>query len=206
LARIGILGGTFNPPHLGHLALARHARSELGLSRVVMIPASRSPEKQGEEDPGAERRLEMCRLLSREQPLEVCALEVERGGTSYTVDTLRAISSRNPHDELTFIVGADVAATLPSWREPRELLELADLAVAARPGTDRSRVFEALERIDGASGVEPRFLEMPPIDVSSSIVRERAAAGEPIEELVGADLARYIAGHGLYRDGCGASR
>ena len=205
MARIGILGGTFNPPHLGHVALARHARSELGLSRVLMIPASRSPQKHGEADPGPERRLEMCRLLSRDQPVEVCALELERGGTSYTVDTLRAISSRNPHDELTFIVGADVAATLPSWREPRELLELADLAVAARPGTDRARVLEAVESVARGEPASLRFLEMPPIDVSSSMVRERAAAGEPIEELVGAELARYIADHGLYRSDGGAA-
>jgi nicotinate-nucleotide adenylyltransferase len=205
LARIGILGGTFNPPHLGHVALARHARSELGLSRVLMVPASRSPQKHGETDPGPERRLEMCRLLSRDQPVEVCALELERGGTSYTVDTLRAISSRNPHDELTFIVGADVAATLPSWREPRELLELADLAVAARPGTDRGRVLEAVESVERGEPASLRFLEMPPIDVSSSMVRERAAAGEPIEELVGAELARYIADHGLYRSDGGTA-
>ncbi len=204
MARIGILGGTFNPPHLGHVALARHARSELGLSRVLMVPASRSPEKQAEADPGAERRLEMCRLLSREQPLEVCALEVERGGTSYTVDTLRYIRSRYPHDELTLIVGADVAATLPSWREPRELLGLADLAVAARAGTDRGRVLDALERVEGTAGaLTPRFLDMPLQDVSSSMVRERAAAGEPIEDLVGAELARYIDEHALYDGGTG---
>jgi nicotinate-nucleotide adenylyltransferase len=205
LARIGILGGTFNPPHLGHVALARHARSELGLSRVLMMPASRSPQKHGEVDPGPERRLEMCRLLSSDQPVEVCALELERGGTSYTVDTVRAISSRNPHDELTLIVGADVAATLPSWREPRELLELAELAVAARPGTDRARVLEAVESVEGGEPASLRFLEMPPIDVSSSMVRERAAAGEPIEHLVGAELARYIADHGLYRSDGGAA-
>jgi nicotinate-nucleotide adenylyltransferase len=205
LARIGILGGTFNPPHLGHVALARHACSELGLARLLMVPASRSPEKRGEEDPGAARRLEMCRLLSREAPFEVCALEVERGGTSYSVDTLRDISSRNPHDELMFIVGADVAATLPSWREPRDLLELADLVVAARPGTDRSRVLEAVERVAGRPGPPPRFLEMPPIDVSSSMVRERAAAGEPIDDLVGAEVARYIAEHGLYRSAAGGA-
>jgi nicotinate-nucleotide adenylyltransferase len=208
VARIGILGGTFNPPHLGHLALARHARDGLDLESVLLMPARIPPHKPGGEDPGAEHRLRMCRLaVDREPGLSVSVLEIERDGPSYTADTLRAVHASHPQLELTFIVGADVARTLPSWREPAGVLELAGLAVAARAGSDREAVLEALAPLTGpdhdvagtggATGV--RFLEMPAIDISSSMVRERVAMGESAASLVGEAVARYIAEHGLYR-------
>ena len=208
MASIGILGGTFNPPHLGHLALARDAREELGLDRVLLMPAGIAPHKPGAAEPGAEHRLAMCRLALQGEPaLSVSALEVERDGPSYTVDTLRAIHASDPHLQLTFIAGADVACTLPSWREPAKLLELAGLAVAARAGADRRTVLRELAPllagVEGArTSGEPsnvRFLRMPVIDISSSIVRERAARGEPVEDLVGEPVGRYIAEQGLYR-------
>jgi nicotinate-nucleotide adenylyltransferase len=203
VARIGILGGTFNPPHLGHLALARDARDELGLDRVLFMPAHTPPHKPAEQLPEPEQRLRMAELLvAGESRLAACALEVNRGGPSYTVDTLRDIHASNPDAELTFIVGADSASTLPSWREPGELLLLAQLAVAARVGSDREQVVSALERVsaDGLPAARVRFLGMPPLAVSSSLARERAARGEPIEDLVGADVARYVSQHGLYRE------
>lgn len=205
MARIGILGGTFNPPHVGHLALARHAREELGLERVVLMPAHGAPHKPAAEDPGPDRRLEMCRLaVNGVEGLTSCALEIERAGPSYTVDTLRAINASHPDARLTFIVGADMASTLPAWREPGELLELAELAVAEREGAGRGDVLEALAVLNGGSDGAPAgvsFLEMATVPVSSSLVRERAAGGEPIEELVGGAVAEYIAEHGLYRGG-----
>jgi nicotinate-nucleotide adenylyltransferase len=197
LRSLGILGGTFNPPHLGHLAIARHALAELGLARVVLVPAGTPPHKAVADDPGPQRRLEMCRLLlDGVAGVSVCALELERDGPSYTVDTLRAIHASHPEAELTFIVGADIAGTLPAWREPEQLLELAELAVAARPGSDRDGVLDALASLGGDARV--RFLDAPLLDASSSDVRERAGAGEPIEQLVGASVAGYIAEHGLY--------
>ncbi len=200
---IGILGGTFNPPHRGHLALARHAQAELGLARVLLMPAHSAPHKGDEEDPGPARRLEMCRLavcaegeagLEEQAGLEACALEIERGGPSYTVDTLRAIHASDPEAELTFIVGADMACTLPAWREPRALIELAGLAVAEREDIVREDVLRALAPL----GARVRFLGMPRIEVSSSQVRERVATGESIEGLVEPAVAEYIAEHGLY--------
>jgi nicotinate-nucleotide adenylyltransferase len=176
---LGVLGGTFNPPTLGHLAIAGHAREQLGLGRVVLVPAGSPPHKLVAGDPGPRRRLEMCRLLVRgADGLSVCSLETERDGPSYTVDTLRELHERHPETELTFIVGADVAGTLPSWHEPLELLELATLAVAERPGSDRGAVLEAVASLGGLERV--RFLDAPLIDVSSSRAREQAAAGEPI--------------------------
>jgi nicotinate-nucleotide adenylyltransferase len=199
-----VLGGTFNPPTLGHLAIAGHAREQLGLEWVVLMPAGSPPHKRLDEEPGPERRLAMCRLLVRgADRLSVCALEVERDGPSYTVDTLRELHARHPDTELTLIVGADVARTLPSWREPRALLDLAGLAVAERPGSDRGEVLGALSSLGGAE--RARFLQAPLIDVSSSRVRERAAAGEPIERLVGADVAEYVAEHALYGAGARAA-
>jgi nicotinate-nucleotide adenylyltransferase len=193
------LGGTFNPPHRGHLALARHAKTELGLDRVLLMPANSAPHKGEESDPGPERRLEMCRLaVGGEAGLEACALEIERGGPSYTVDTLRAIKQGDPQAELTFIVGADMARTLPAWREPRALVELAGLAVAEREDTVREEVLRALAPL----GARVTFLAMPMLEVSSSQVRERVKAGEPTEGLVAPAVAEYIAAHALY---CGAS-
>jgi nicotinate-nucleotide adenylyltransferase len=198
LTSLGILGGTFNPPHLGHLAIASYAREQLALDRVLLVPARLPPHKPVADDPGAPRRLAMCKLLVADvDRLEVSAIELERDGPSYTVDTLTAIHASDPEAELTFIVGADIAATLPSWHEPGELLGLASLAVAGRAGGDRRATLAALGRVTSDAG-RVRFLDSPVVDVSSSLVRERAAAGAPIEPLVGAGVAGYIAEHGLY--------
>jgi len=194
---LGVLGGTFNPPTLGHLAIARHAREQLGLDRVVLMPAAIPPHKLLAVEPGPQVRLEMCQLLVRgAEGVGVCALETEREGPSYTVDTLRELRARHPETELTFIVGADVASTLPGWREPHELLRLARLAVASRPGSDRREVLDALASLAARDGV--RFLDAPLIDVSSSRARERTAAGEPIDRLVGGAVADYVEEHALY--------
>lgn len=203
---IGVLGGTFNPPHVGHLALARHARRELGLERVLLVPLHTPPHKPAGEDPGPAHRLRMCRLaVDGVADVEVCALEIERGGPSYTVDTLSALHASHPDAELTLILGADTASTLPAWCEPARLLGLADLAVATRENTSPAAVLDAIAAIpvddvgqrDGKDRV--RFLEMPAIAVSSSTVRHRVAEGEAIEELVGPDVAEYIVEHDLYR-------
>jgi nicotinate-nucleotide adenylyltransferase len=155
------------------------------------------PHKSIEHDPGCAHRLAMCRLLVAGcEGLSVCALETEREGPSYTVDTLSSIHASHSNAELTLIVGADIARTLPAWREPERLLELAGLAVAARSGSDRRSVLEPLAALDGEARV--RFLHSPVIDVSSSLARERGAAGEPLGDLVGGAVAGYIGEQGLY--------
>ncbi len=189
---LGILGGSFNPPHCGHLELARHALRELGLERVLLMPAHVSPGKPVEEDPGPHHRLEMCRLAAAGvEGVEACGLEIEREGPSYTVDTLRALHDRHPDTALTFILGADIASTLSTWHEAPELPGLASFAVALRAG--------------GRPIIEPTHvgfpivgLHMPMIDASSSLVRERVRRCLPVEELVGRPVASYIAEHGLY--------
>jgi nicotinate-nucleotide adenylyltransferase len=174
------------------------------------MPARIPPHKAPERDPGAQQRLAMCRLAIDGEPgLSACSLEIDRPGASYTVDTLNAIHAIQPDAELTFIVGADIARTLPSWREPTKVLELARLAVAERNGASRDEVLSTVAQVRGRGGHAPGasdvvFLEMPRVDVSSSVVRERAALGEPLEPLVGAALARYIADRGLYQAGPGS--
>ena len=112
--KIGILGGSFNPPHVGHLVIAQEAHAQLGLDKVVFMPVAAPPHKQLEDDPGPDSRFEMCRLaVAKDERFEVSRLELDRGGPSYTADTLRTIHATAPGDELTFIVGGDMAASLP---------------------------------------------------------------------------------------------
>jgi nicotinate-nucleotide adenylyltransferase len=199
VARVGILGGSFNPPHLAHLVCASEAAEQLDLERVLLTPVARPPHKDAERDPGPLERLELCRLaVAGDERLGVCDLEVRRGGSSYTVDTLRELHAGTPEDDLTFIVGGDIALGLPSWREPETVLELAALAVAEREGTVHGDVAERLRaRFPGAA--PPVFFDMPRLDISSSQIRRRVAAGRSIRYLVPDPVAEHIARGRLYR-------
>jgi len=196
--RIGILGGTFNPPHLGHLICGQEAYLQLGLDRVTLIPARIPPHKPVEDEPGAGHRLELCRLAIRgdEERLAVSDLEIVRDGPSYTVDTLEELHSRSPEDELFLIVGGDIAAGLPSWRAPERVLSLATVAVAERRGTSRAAVDEALDALP--SGERARFFRMPRIGISSTMLRDRVRVGQPIKYYVPDAVASYIERHHLY--------
>ena len=197
--RIGILGGSFNPPHLAHLVCASEAAAQLELDRVLLTPVSMAPHKNAAQDPGAEQRLALCRLaIEGDDRLGVCDLEVLRGGPSYTVDTLRELHARTPEDHLTFIVGGDIALGLPSWHEPEAVLGLARLAVAERSGAGRRDVAERLaEHFPDAP--RPAFFDMPRMDISSSLIRRRVAGGLPIRYLVPDPVAERIARERLYR-------
>ena len=198
--KLGILGGTFNPPHIGHLICAQEAHRQLGLDRVVLIPTGTPPHKQVEADPGGETRFGLCRLaIGDDERFEVSRLELDRAGRSYTVDTLKALRDQHPQDDLTFIVGGDMARSLPTWREPEAVLELATLAVAERAGSERDDIRGELRALRGASAERVRFFDMPRIDISSSLVRERVATGRPIRYLVPDAVADAIAQNGWYR-------
>jgi nicotinate-nucleotide adenylyltransferase len=196
--RIGILGGTFNPPHLGHLICAQEAYLQLGLDRVTLIPARIPPHKPVEDEPGAEHRLELCRLAIRgdEKRFDVSDIEITREGPSYTVDTLEELHSRAPEQELFLIVGGDIAAGLPSWHEPARVLSLSTLAVAKRRGTPQTAVTEALSTLPG--GERTRFFRMPRIGISSTMLRDRARSREPIRYYVPDAVENYIDQHRLY--------
>jgi nicotinate-nucleotide adenylyltransferase len=196
--RIGILGGTFNPPHLGHLVCAQEAYRELGLDAVTFIPAAIPPHKPVEHEPGAHHRLQLCRLAAADdERFEVSDIELRREGPSYTVDTLRELTSRAPNNAHFLIVGGDIAVGLPGWREPERVLELATLAVAKRRGTARGAVQTALGSLRG--GARAQFFQMPRIGVSSTMIRRRVRAGQPIRYLVPDRVSEYIEQEGLYR-------
>jgi nicotinate-nucleotide adenylyltransferase len=195
---LGILGGTFNPPHIGHLVCAQEARAQLGLDRVVLMPVHTPPHKAALDDPGPEARLALCRAaVADDEELEVSTLELDRGGASYTADTLRALHGLHEGDDLTFIVGGDMASSLPSWREPEAVLELARVAVAER---EEHRRHEIAERVGGLRGAQDRivFFTMPRLDISSSDIRARLAEGRPIRWLVPIAVADEIERRGLY--------
>jgi nicotinate-nucleotide adenylyltransferase len=196
--RVGILGGTFNPPHLGHLIAAQEAYVQLELDRLLFIPARTPPHKPVEDEPGAEHRLALCKLaVEGDSRFEVSELEMRRDGPSYTVDTLSELHSNAPDNDLYLIVGGDVAAGLPEWHEPERVLSLARLAVAKRRGTPRESVEGALGRLEAGESAAAYF-RMPRIGVSSTLVRRRVRAGEPIRYLVPDAVADYIRQHGLY--------
>lgn len=203
MAAHGILGGTFNPPHIGHLICVQEACWQFGLDRALVVPTARPPHKEIQDEPGPEHRFEMCRrAVTGDGRLEVSRLELDRPGTSYTVDTLEALHSRVPDTELFLIVGGDAAAGLPGWRSPERILSLAKLAVAQRPGTASRGVAKALDGLGGGGRAE--FFRMPRIEISSTEVRRRARAGDPVRYLVPDTVASYIQEHHLY-GGCAQS-
>ena len=194
-----VLGGTFNPPHLGHLVMAQEAFVQLSLDRVVLVPVAAPPHKGIVDDPGGEERLRMCSLaVARDERFAVSRIELDRGGRSYTVDTLREIHAASPGDDLTFIVGGDMAHSLPSWREPEGVLSLATLGVAEREGAARTDILSSVSSLSGGAD-RVRFFDMPRIDISSTLVRRRVRDGEPIRYLVPDDVARAIGAGGWYR-------
>jgi nicotinate-nucleotide adenylyltransferase len=197
VARIGVLGGTFNPPHVGHLVCADQAIAQLELDRVLLVPVHEPPHKGVEADPGVEHRVELCaRAAAGDERLAVSRVDADVPGPSFTVDTLRRLHDRSPGDQLTFIVGGDMALSLPTWREPEAILELAEFGVAEREGVRRADI---AERLSGLSTERVRFFDMPRLDVSSSLIRRLVATGRPIRYLVPDAVADYIETAGLYR-------
>lgn len=188
-SRIGVLGGTFDPPHAGHVGMARHARTALGLDRVLFSVAPRPPHKSASRTSPLEHRVAMMRLaISADDALDVTRIEDDHD-VSFTVELLRACRARTRAD-LYFIIGADSLGELPTWRDPEEILRLATLVVFARD--------DSTLRLDVAGSAALVVFEQPRFDVSSTAVRERIAAGESTAELVSADVAAYAVRHSLY--------
>jgi nicotinate-nucleotide adenylyltransferase len=204
MARIGLLGGTFNPPHLGHLVCAAFALDGLGLDRVLLLPVHTPPHKEADGDPGVEHRVALCEAaVAGDERLGVSRAEADVPGRSYTVDTLSRLHEQRPGDQLTFIVGGDMARSLPEWREPEAILSLAEIGVAGREDVGFDAIRERLGGLAGADRV--RFFDMPRIDISSTMVRHRVAAGRPIRYLVPDAVAEYIVREGLYAGAAGVS-
>jgi nicotinate-nucleotide adenylyltransferase len=203
-ASIGILGGTFDPIHLGHLALARAARSSLGLDEIVFVPAAIPPHKLGRPISPASDRLAMVKLAVQGEPAtSVSRLELDRSGPSYTVDTVAAMldeAARADREiDITVILSAESFADLPDWHAADRLVELATIAVAPRPGHPLPDPTTLADKLPGLVGRLIVIHDTLP-DISASAIRARVAAGRPIDHLVPPRVAAYIEEHHLYRD------
>lgn len=191
--RLGVFGGTFDPPHVGHLLVAVDACERLELDRLLFLPAATQPLKAGRETAPAADRLAMTRLLAvGDARFGVEPMEIARGGLSFTVDTLRALRAREPEAALVLCVGADAFAQFAEWREPGTIAQLATVAVLARAG--RQPAADALAAAPGAVVVPVRR-----VDVSSTEIRLRAAAGQSLRGFVTEPVAEYCSTHALYR-------
>lgn len=198
IARIGVLGGTFDPVHLGHLIIAEEARCRIGLEKVLFLPAGQPWLKAIRPISPASHRLAMLRLATVSNPsFEVDAEEVERAGPSYSVDTLEALHSHYPRGtEFYFIMGQDLLGQLPQWHRPARLLELCHIVSVPRPGF--SQPLEDLEPL--VPGIRSRVvsLDWPCLSISASDIRRRRAQGLSIRYLVPPAVLAYIEEHGLY--------
>ena len=196
--RLGVLGGTFDPVHLGHLILGETARGQLSLDKVLFVPAGQPWRKAGRALAPAEERVAMLWLgIEENQDFDMSEVEVLQAGPSYTADTLEWLYEQQPDAELFFILGQDALADLPNWRRPQRILELARLAVARRPGESAGLV----ETAAALSGLGERavWIEMPLIEISATAIRERVRRGLSIRYLVPDAVPAYIRERGLYR-------
>jgi nicotinate-nucleotide adenylyltransferase len=200
--KIGVLGGTFDPIHLGHLIVAEDLREKLGLSEVLFIPAGRPWLKMKEEKTisAAEHRLAMVRLaVASNHYFKVSTMEINRPGISYSIDTVLELKSElGAQTEIYFIVGPDALAELPKWKEPARLVELCQVVGIGRPGYTKANLRKLERSIPGASR-RIMMVDVPQIDISSTEIRERVACGLSIRYLVPEAVEKYIAEHKLYR-------
>ena len=202
--RQGIFGGTFDPIHLGHLVLAEQCREQVRLDQVLFIPSARPPHKQNQPLTPFDKRVEMLRLALSGQPaFRIEELENDRPGPSYTADTLRILKERQPSTELFLILGADSLNDLPGWHDPRGILDLATLAIVARPGWEMPPL-TALWQSLGRGKEETPHIEVvhcPLIDISSRDLRQRVVAGQSIRYMVPRALEAYVQEKKLYQGG-----
>lgn len=200
--RLGIFGGSFNPVHYGHLLLAEACREQAGLDEVWFVPNALSPLKQDQPPAPAKHRVEMLQLaIGGHEAFRLSTLELDRGGISYTVDTLAEVAAQQPHSDIYFLMGADSLADLPKWREPQRICELALPLVVRRHGSPEPQyhVLASLLTTERLEKVRQMTVEMPIIELSSSDLRRRAAAGKSLRYRMPRAVEKYIETHELYR-------
>ncbi len=187
-----MFGGTFDPPHVGHMVAAVNARHGARLDRVLLVVANEPWQKVGERDisPAADRLAMVEAAVAGVEGLEASDIEIARGGRSYTVDTLRALRDDDPDRDLSLILGSDAVAGLPTWEGVEDLPELAEIIVVERPGTEGARPPE---------GFRYQVVEVPLLDISSTEVRARVADGRPLDYLLTPDVITSVRDRGLYR-------
>jgi nicotinate-nucleotide adenylyltransferase len=200
--RVGIFGGTFDPIHLGHLAVARSIQSSLGLDNVVFVPAGQPWLKADTPVSRVEDRVQMLRLaLARRRALELSTIEADRPGPSYTVDTMETLQRQLGSDaDFFFLLGSDALMDIAKWKEPQRLIQLCQLVAFARPGFGLPTM-EALEVAVPGISMRVVFAEVPQVNIRATDIRRRIAEGRSIQRLVPRAVERYILEHGLYEAG-----
>ncbi|HET6880190.1 MAG TPA: nicotinate-nucleotide adenylyltransferase [Pirellulales bacterium] len=199
--RLGLFGGTFDPVHLGHLLLAEYCREQCRLDAVWFVPAAEPPHKQRPDLTPANQRVEMLKLaIGGHEAFSICTREIERGGVSYTVDTLSDLAAEDPQRQLFFLLGGDSLADLPHWREPARVCELSLPVAVARPGSP-SPDYQSLAQLVSAerlAEIRRHQVDMPQIGISSREIRRRIAAGESIRYQTPRAVEKYIETARLY--------
>lgn len=196
--RIGIFGGTFNPPHIGHTGAAVAARDELSLDKLIFIPSSIPPHKELASGSATEKqRLDMTRIAASEISAEVSDIEISRGGKSYTVETLREFRRLYPSDELWFIMGTDMFLSIEKWREPQEIMRLAKIAVVPRYDESREKLRLQSEHLSEKYGATTHIIDKPALEISSTEIREALECGNA-SEFISEGVCNYIRKENLY--------
>ena len=197
--RVGLFGGTFDPPHVGHLILASEAKSQLELTRVLWTVTPDPPHKQDQAITSLEHRLTMVKLAIQDEPsFEISDIELNRPGPHYTVDTIKLLAQENPNAEIVPIIGADSLNDLPTWNRPKEFLYAAHwVGVMRRPGEVTN--LEALERDLPGIRSKVHYVEAPLLEIASREIRERAATGKPFRYYLPESVYEYIERHHLYK-------
>ncbi len=192
-AKIGIFGGTFNPPHIAHLLVAESVLDQLMLDKVLFVPAAIPPHKMDEQIIPADIRLQMVKAALADEPaFEACDIELRREGPSYSIDTIRELKGRYPGDELILMMGIDLLIDFRSWKNPKEILSECTVVVMGRPGFALNSVEqELLRRVE--------IVNVPGIDISSSDIRRRVKAGKTIRYMVPRAVEEYIHANSIYR-------
>jgi nicotinate-nucleotide adenylyltransferase len=196
--RVGVFGGTFDPPHNGHLALAKAARQQLGLDKIFWVITADPPHKRGSFISPAADRLALVKAAIAGQPgMVLSRVELDRPGPQWAADTVRLLSEADPEIDLVYLMGGDSLRDLPNWGRPDELLRYASLGVLRRPGADID--LTALEQVLPGLAGRVTFVSAPRLDISSHAIRARARAGLPLKQLVPPKVADLIEARGLYR-------
>ncbi len=196
---IGVLGGTFDPIHIGHIMVAEEVRAKLNLAEVLFVPAGQPWLKKNTPLSDVEHRVQMVRLAIADKPyFKMSAMETERAGPSYTVDTIAELRAQvGAEDELFFILGWDSLTEFPQWREPSRLITMCNLVAVPRPGYPRPDL-KALEALVPGLSQRVMLMDKPEVDISASEIRNRVARGLSVRHLLSEPVSKYIKEHGLY--------
>lgn len=198
--KIGLMGGTFNPIHLGHLFISEHIRMSANLDKVVFIPSGNPPHKNSKEVISAKHRYNMVLLAIDDNPyFEVSKIEIDRDGNSYTIDTIKELKSIHPEDEFYFIIGGDSLHELTKWKNAPELLKTITFIVIGRQGIEEKRNLEKIEEYKKLYNASIHYLDAPLIEISSTRIRDNLKEGKSIKYMVDRKVEAYIKDHDLYK-------